>query len=91
MSKKAFLRPHVASPCKCALLPSGQTTSVHFEMSDLEPFHEYDFRVKAVNAVGESGCIQVAKTVVAKDKFSEWENHNSQDLVVENLSFKLEN
>ena len=48
----------------------GQTTNVHFDMGDLEPFREYDFRVKAVNAVGESDCIQVAKTVVAKDKFT---------------------
>ena len=29
------------------------------DMGDLEPFHEYDFRVRAVNAVGESDCIQV--------------------------------
>ena len=38
----------------------GKTTSTHFDMGDLEPFHEYDFRVKAVNAVGESDCIQVS-------------------------------
>ena len=37
----------------------GRTTSTHFDMGDLEPFHEYDFRVRAVNAVGESDCIQV--------------------------------
>ena len=43
----------------------GQTTSVHFDMGDLEPFREYDFRVKAVNAVGESDCIQVRGVMIS--------------------------
>jgi hypothetical protein len=61
---------------------AGATTNLYFDIGDLESFREYDFRVKAVNEAGESECLQVVKTVLAKDKFSK----NSWPL---NLTFWL--
>ncbi len=58
----------------------ASTTNCHAEVTDLEPMREYDFRVRAVNAVGESDCLQIARTVVAKDKFSKWSGSRDEFL-----------
>ena len=47
------------------------TSSTYYEIGDLEPGREYAFAVLAANDVGESDPLQAAKTIVAKDQFSE--------------------
>ena len=49
---------------------AGRTTNTFFELNDLEWGREYDFRVTALNPVGESESLMAMKPVTAKDNFS---------------------
>ena len=53
-------------------LPAGTSAKPEFEVKDLNPGHEYQFRVKAVNKEGESEPLVTLAPIVAKDPFGEW-------------------
>ncbi|XP_076356741.1 twitchin-like [Tachypleus tridentatus] len=50
-------------------LPVGRTSKLEMDVGNLTAGHEYRFRVKAVNAEGESEPLVAEKSVVAKDPF----------------------
>ncbi|KAF0296563.1 Twitchin [Amphibalanus amphitrite] len=50
-------------------LPAGTSAKPEFDVKDLMPGHEYQFRVKAVNKEGESEPLVTLAPIVAKDPF----------------------
>ena len=48
------------------------TSSTELLVNDLEEGREYEFRVFAVNEVGESEPLSTAKAIVAKNQYSEY-------------------
>ncbi|KAG1672466.1 Twitchin [Nymphon striatum] len=52
-------------------VPVGRTDKPEFEVQNLEPGHEYQFRVKAVNNEGESEPLTTDHGIVAKNPFDE--------------------
>ena len=54
-------------------IPAGTSAKPDFEVKDLTPGHEYQFRVKAVNKEGESEPLVTLAPIIAKDPFGERE------------------
>ena len=52
-------------------IPAGTSAKPDFEVKDLTPGHEYQFRVKAVNKEGESEPLVTLAPIIAKDPFGE--------------------
>ena len=50
-------------------MPCGKTQELRFTVDSLEENHEYMFRVKAVNAEGDSGYLESGDTVLAKNPY----------------------
>jgi len=50
-------------------VPCGRATAPHATIANLQPGHEYKFRVKAVNKEGESDPLVALDSVVAKNPF----------------------
>ena len=51
--------------------PAGRADQPEIELNNLTPGKEYKFRVKAVNAEGESEPLVGEETIVAKNPFGE--------------------
>uniref|UniRef100_A0A1A9V0P1 Twitchin n=1 Tax=Glossina austeni TaxID=7395 RepID=A0A1A9V0P1_GLOAU len=51
-------------------LPCGKSDTPDFNIESLQPGHEYKFRVKALNKLGESEPLETFGAIVAKDPFS---------------------
>lgn len=49
--------------------PAGRSDQPEIELNNLSPGHEYKFRVKAVNAEGDSEPLDGTETIVAKNPF----------------------
>lgn len=52
-------------------VPAGRTKEPKIDLNNLEPGHEYKFRVSAVNAEGVSEPLEAEQTIVAKNPFGE--------------------
>lgn len=52
-------------------VPAGRSKDPYVTLDNLEPDHEYKFRVSAVNAEGESEPLEAAESIVAKNPFDE--------------------
>ncbi|CAH1969101.1 unnamed protein product [Acanthoscelides obtectus] len=50
---------------------AGRSREPKIELNNLEPGHEYKFRVAAVNAEGESEPLEAEQTIIAKNPFDE--------------------
>ncbi len=50
-------------------VPCGKSTELHCNVEGLEEMHEYQFRVRAVNAEGESEPLEGLDTITAKNPF----------------------
>lgn len=61
-------------------LPVGRTKDPEMQVTGLIPGHEYSFRVKAINSLGESEPLETLSTIVAKDPFSM--NFNKFEIIV---------
>ncbi len=53
-------------------LPVGKSDVPEMEVDSLTPDHEYKFRVKAVNAEGESEPLETLSYITARDPFSKF-------------------
>lgn len=56
-------------------VPAGRSKEPKIELNNLEPGHEYKFRVSAVNAEGESEPLEAEQTIVAKNPFGKYMLH----------------
>lgn len=52
--------------------PVGETADCKLAVDDLQPNHEYKFRVKAVNRHGESDPLESTKPITAKNPFGKF-------------------
>lgn len=52
-------------------VPAGRAKEPKIELNNLEPGHEYKFRVSAVNAEGESEPLEAEQSIIAKNPFDE--------------------
>ncbi|KAL3088858.1 hypothetical protein niasHS_009150 [Heterodera schachtii] len=62
-------------------VPAGESTEPRIALDDLQPGHEYKFRVKAVNRYGESDPLEAPKSMVAKDPFEKADRPGTPDIV----------
>lgn len=53
-----------------AWVKQGMTSNTDLLVNDLEPGREYDFRVFAINELGESESLQTAKRMTAKNSYT---------------------
>ena len=50
-------------------VPCGESPDTKLEVTDLQPGHEYKFRVKAVNKYGDSDPLESSQPITAKDPY----------------------
>lgn len=51
---------------------AGMSTGLSHEITRLVHKKEYYFRVKAVNAIGESDALETTKSIIAKNEFGKF-------------------
>uniref|UniRef100_A0AC34GPF1 Twitchin n=1 Tax=Panagrolaimus sp. ES5 TaxID=591445 RepID=A0AC34GPF1_9BILA len=59
----------------------GESPDTKLEVNDLQPGHEYKFRVKAVNKYGESDPLESSQPIVAKDPYDRADRPGTPDIV----------
>lgn len=62
-------------------LPVGKTNDTKMKVNNLEPEHEYKFRVVAVNPEGESDPLESEHSIVAKNPFDEPDKPGKPEIV----------
>uniref|UniRef100_A0A0N5D1Z0 non-specific serine/threonine protein kinase n=1 Tax=Thelazia callipaeda TaxID=103827 RepID=A0A0N5D1Z0_THECL len=60
---------------------AGEAHSTTMQIDDLNPGHEYTFRVKAVNKYGESDPLKTTEFIIAKDPFDTAGKPGTPDIV----------
>lgn len=53
----------------CTFQAPGKVVPPNFEVTGLEPGHQYKFRVTAVNDEGDSDPLEADKAIIAKNPF----------------------
>lgn len=53
-------------------MPCGESPNTQFKVAKLREGHEYKFRVKAVNRMGESKPLSTPHSIVAKNPFGKY-------------------
>lgn len=62
-------------------MPCGESPTTKFDVTDLQPGHEYKFRVTAVNKYGHSDPLEAQQSIIAKDPYDSPDRPGTPEIV----------